>query len=344
VEQVASVASSIALPLGLNFYLVMAGAFGHDVGHPPFGHEGERILKKICQEAKKNDPKNTKDLIPFQHNIQGLILFDRLELDLKKKRVNLTHETRDIIVAHNGEQTDRVLVPRPYLFPFLPRELREKYPTEISRREELIKRLADDSKQGSKWLRKQFEGFIRIGQHPKIKPFTLEGCLVRLSDRIAYLPTDLDEALRHGVVTHKLLEEKAMDVLQGLGQNATEMLHTLIHDVIDNSDTVTSPGYIGMSKEKANLLRKLYDFNYKYIYLNDEVKGYSPKVRMNLEILYRFFTNYSYKFIDFKPKYQCEKDVMSPREAINEIASMTDREALDVVDIIVDKTKIKPTL
>lgn len=137
----------------LNEDLTEAIALGHDLGHTPFGHAGERSLERLCPG--------------FSHNRQSLHVVDDLERE--GKGLNLTYEVRDGILHHSGQ-----------------------------------------------------EGL----------PCTLEGAVVRISDRIAYINHDIDDALRAGLFTVNELPKKALDVL---GFSHSQRINTMVGDIIKNS-------------------------------------------------------------------------------------------------------------
>ena len=155
VMKVAQIARDICRALGLNEDLAEAIALGHDLGHSPFGHEGEGVLSRLSMEHLG---------IPFKHNRQSLRVVDEIE------RLNLTFEVRDGIVRHDGEKKDRVIVPF---------------------RQSPGNDQLDDS---------EF-------------PTTLEGCVVRLADRIAYLPTDLEDAILLSVISRDQIPRIVQEVL-----------------------------------------------------------------------------------------------------------------------------------
>lgn len=92
--EVAQIARTVARSLRLNEDLTEAIALGHDLGHTPFGHVGERTLDRLCQA----DPQAQR--IRFHHNEQSLRVVDYLERD--GEGLNLTQEVRDGIVCHTG--------------------------------------------------------------------------------------------------------------------------------------------------------------------------------------------------------------------------------------------------
>ena len=107
VTHVASVSYSIANYLGLNTELTNAIAIGHDLGHAPFGHEGEYILRKIATEELGKS---------FWHEKNSLFFVDKLEtlpdLTNKDKNLNLTYAVRDGIISHCGEVNENAIFPR----------------------------------------------------------------------------------------------------------------------------------------------------------------------------------------------------------------------------------------
>jgi len=150
---VASVATTIARALRLNEDLVQAIAVGHDLGHAPFGHAGERVLDVL---AKKKD-------LSFAHELHGLRVVDKLDSPYENHvGLNLTFAVRDGIVCHYGEGFEKELRP--------------------------------DQDKAPSCLTKTVRGQSR--------PTTLEGCVVRWADKIAYLGRDLEDA-----ITLKLLDE-----------------------------------------------------------------------------------------------------------------------------------------
>lgn len=113
VLHVDSVSSTIASFLGLNEELTKAIAMGHDLGHAPFGHEGERALAEI---AKNNLGEDFK----FWHEENGLYFADNIELledyESNLQNLNLTYAVRDGIISHCGEVDENGLKPREELF------------------------------------------------------------------------------------------------------------------------------------------------------------------------------------------------------------------------------------
>ena len=186
VAHVESVANTIAKYLGLNDELTRAISFGHDLGHAPFGHYGERVLSDI---SKANN------LGIFWHERNGLRLVDKLELledsNKKLRNLNLTYAVRDGIISHCGEVDQNGIRPRG----------------------ELI----------------ELEEFDSVG---KYQPATWEGCVVKISDKIAYIGRDIEDALSLGFLTRGQLSE--LEEVSG-AVNTTVIVHDLISDICKNS-------------------------------------------------------------------------------------------------------------
>lgn len=214
---VASVSRTISKALGLNNELVAAIAVGHDLGHAPFGHEGERCLGKLA-EGKR---------LRFEHEPHSLRVVDRLERMYKAyPGLNLTFAVRDGIACHCGEMPDQRLSPD-----------RKKQPASLNR--------------------------TKVGK----RPATLEGCVVRFADVVAYLGRDLEDAMMAdvGIVTKKQIPSVVKRVL---GDDNRSIMGSLIGDIVANS----KGDYIAMSDRAMKALLVLKDFNYEEIYESLKVK------------------------------------------------------------------------
>ena len=98
--EVSQIARDIARPLGLNEDLVEAIALGHDLGHTPFGHTGERALSRAMSHFRNIDPKSARGRSLFQHNEQSVRVLEKLERD--GRGLNLSFEVLDGIRCHRG--------------------------------------------------------------------------------------------------------------------------------------------------------------------------------------------------------------------------------------------------
>ena len=211
--EVSQNARTIARALRMNEELVEATALGHDLGHTPFGHAGERALNRICPYG-------------FEHNVQSVRTVELLEK--QGKGLNLTHEVKDGIKNH---QT--------------------------------------------------------VG-----KPCTLEGKIVRFSDKIAYIHHDMDDAIRGGILKESDVPKEIGDVI---GYTTGERLDHFIHDIVTTS---FGKNDIVMSEPIAEAMQKLRRFMFERVYQNPEAKSEEGKAEALMETLY----NHYLKNIDDLPE------------------------------------------
>jgi dGTPase len=241
VQIVSRIARTIARFLGLNEDLTEAVALGHDIGHPPFGHEGEQILSKLC---------HANGLESFQHNIQSVQFLDRFE----KKGLgwNLTLQVLDGILCHDGEVHNSRLAPRRG-------KTFEDHDREI--------------------------GLKSSEPMTPLVPMTLEGCVVRLSDTIAYIGRDIEDAIELELIRR---EDIPVDCAERLGISNGTIVYTLVTDMVNHSCHVREAtmaedqenDYIGFSPEVAEALLALKKFNYERIYRNPAFKPDFDKIHI----------------------------------------------------------------
>ncbi|MGB3211850.1 MAG: HD domain-containing protein [Desulforhopalus sp.] len=243
VQLVARIARTIGRFLCLNEDLIEAVSLGHDIGHPPFGHDGEKFLSDICLNH---------GLPPFQHNIQSVRLLDKLER--KGRGWNLTLQVLDGILCHDGEVHSQYLRPEPIdSFGAFDKKMEEK------------------------------------SKNPKLAnmPSTLEGCVVRLADTIAYIGRDIEDAIILGLIRREDLPGNCQTVF---GNTNGTIVYNLVTDLITHSQVEDSgPSHIGFSEKAATALRELKTFNYEHIYLAPKTKQQNPLIR---ECYQRLFTHY----------------------------------------------------
>lgn len=246
--EVSQNARTIAKALKLNEELVEAIALGHDLGHTPFGHAGERALNRVCPYG-------------FEHNVQSVRTVDILEKD--GIGLNLTYEVRDGILNH---QT--------------------------------------------------------IG-----KPHTLEGKIVRLSDKIAYIHHDMDDAVRAGILKE---EDVPQEIREVLGAGPGERLNRFIHDIVTNS---MGKNDIAMSAAVGEAMQKIRQFMFDRVYKNPIAKSEEGKAERLMETLYQHYL----KHIDELPEEFL--DLLSegePKEKVvcDYVGAMSDRFAIAVYEEI----------
>ena len=246
VQMVSRIARTIGRYLGLNEDLIEAIALGHDIGHPPFGHEGERILSNICRQH---------GLSSFQHNIQSVQFLDRFERG--GTGWNLTLQVLDGILCHDGEVHARQLRP-----------------------------------QRAKDFAVHDREIVAKGEDPGLAlvPMTLEGCVVRLADTIAYIGRDIEDAIELGLVRRDELPKACTTIL---GASNGTIVYTLVTDLLANSMSVRDAAAgelvndsVGFSDEVGVALKALKDFNYQHIYTNSMFKPDFVKIHRCYEQLF----------------------------------------------------------
>lgn len=240
--EVSQIARTIARALRLNEDLTEAIALGHDLGHTPFGHTGERLLNNLSQNG-------------FKHSRHSLRVVEVLE---GGTGLNLTWEVRDGIANH--------------------------------------------TKSG--------------------KPHTLEGQVVNLSDRIAYINHDIDDALRARIITKADLPAAC---IQRLGEGQSARINAMIRDVIANSRNLTA---IRMSPMIAEATENLRDFMFARVYVDSQAKSEEKKAMHVLQELFQYFMAHPGEL----PPENRESIGQYGEEQVvcDYIAGMTDRYAMTV--------------
>jgi dGTPase len=238
VRFVASAARTVARCLRLNEDLAEAIGLAHDIGHAPFGHQGEDFLTGIFNKYPV-----LKGLMPeFSHEIYGLRVVDVIaKRDRETPGLNLTWEVRDGIVSHCGED-----------FKSCKLELGDK-----GKNLEQV-RTRDDAG----------------------NPATLEGCIVRLVDKIAYVGKDIEDALEAKVIKEK---DVPRDLMQELGTTNGQIIGKFVESIVTQS---SGKEYIAISHQLGDLLHKLIEFNDEYIYHSQEAEGYKVQGKKTIEYLF----------------------------------------------------------
>ena len=249
VQLVSKIARTIGRFLRLNEDLIEAIALGHDIGHPPFGHDGEKELAVLCNEH---------GLSGFQHNVQSIQFLEHLER--RGQGWNLTLQTLDGILCHDGEIHSRFLKPvRNKNFEAFDLELQEK--------------------SGNPEL--------------ELLPMTLEGCVVRLCDTIAYIGRDIEDAIELKLIKRGDIPANCRKVL---GDTNGTIVYHLVEDLITNSlapgeGAELSQDSIGFSPEFSDSLKELKEFNYQYIYMNASIKRDLPKIQNCYRVLFETYVD-----------------------------------------------------
>ena len=210
--EVSQIARTIAKSLDLNEDLTEAIALGHDLGHTPFGHAGERTLNKLCSKGFRHYEQSIRVVEVLENNGMGL---------------NLTKEVRDGIINHRTSGN----------------------------------------------------------------PSTLEGKVVRLSDKIAYINHDIDDAIRGKIICEKDIPKEYTDVL---GNTTKKRLDTLVKDIVRNSYGVND---ILMSGEVQKAMMDLRQYMFTSVYTNPLAKSEESKAYEMITLLFEYYL----KHIDEMP-------------------------------------------
>ena len=284
VQLVSKIARTIGRALNLNEDLIEAIALGHDIGHTPLGHTGEAILNRL----------SLKELGEyFAHNIQGVRYYMNVATD--GKGLNLTLQTLDGIMTHNGEMLSPIYEP-----------------------------MAKDKEE---FLREYNESYKDLKKSKTYRPMTLEGCVVRISDIIGYIGRDIEDAIMIDRFKRSDIPESIRDVL---GDNNRDIVNTIVLDIINES--IDKP-YIKMSDKVYNALFALKKFNNDNIYSKSMTKEELDYYEIGINKLYHIYLediksnnkeSIIYKiFLNHQDKSYIESTNIK-RQVIDFIAGMTD--------------------
>lgn len=244
--EVSQNARTIAKALRLNEELVEAIALGHDLGHTPFGHAGERALNEVCPGG-------------FKHNVQSVRTVDVLEKS--GIGLNLTLEVRDGILNHQTSST----------------------------------------------------------------PSTLEGKIVRLSDKIAYIHHDMDDAIRGNIIHDEDVPKEIGDVL---GYTTRERLDHLIHDIVSTS---FGEADIMMSPNVHEAMQKMRSFMFERVYQSPIAKAEESKAESLVKTLFEYYLQHMDKLpLEYHRLLELGDSV--ERVVCDYIGSMTDHFAISAYE------------
>lgn len=232
VQLVARIARNIGRMLGLNEDLIEAISLGHDIGHTPFGHAGERFLNKIYHAHTGRF---------FNHNVQSVRVLDKMVLR------NMSLQVLDGVLCHNGEM-----------------ELEKYQPVKLQGFDEF------DARVEACYTQKE----ANKGQIPS----TLEGCVMRISDIIAYLGKDRQDAIKIGI-----LKDEEQFTNSKIGTTNAEIINNMIVNIIENS---YGKPYLCMEKEYYDAFSRAKKENYEQIYQNSKVDGVYQEVEPMFERMY----------------------------------------------------------
>lgn len=239
--EVSQIARTIARALRLNEDLTEAVALGHDVGHTPFGHAGERALNDVMEGG-------------FHHYEQSVRVVEKLENE--GEGLNLTYEVRNGILCHT-----------------------KGTPAE-----------------------------------------TLEGRIVRIADKVAYVSHDMDDAIRAGILKET---DIPIEIRSYLGEDRSARFDAIIGSLVENS-----VDDICMDEKTNDFFFRLHSFMYDSLYFNPAAKSEEGKVEVLIKRLFTYFLEHA----DQLPKEYLkirEEEGLS-RAVCDYIAGMTDNYALEI--------------
>lgn len=241
---VESISDTIASYLGLNTKLTKAIAIAHDIGHSPFGHQGEKILSEISQKEIGKT---------FWHERNGMEMVDKIILleDDKQnlQNLNLTYGVRDGIISHCGEIDENGLKPRD-----------------------------------------EYINLYEYNYPNQFNPYTWEGCVVKIADKIAYLGRDIQDAITLGILDEHLEElHKLLNIGKNQKINNSIIINSLIYDLCENSNEIDG---LRFSDKSFNFMNKLKKFNYEYIYLDERLKPSTKYFELVLNTIFYTFKKY----------------------------------------------------
>lgn len=294
VQLVSRIARNIGRMLGLNIDLIEAISLGHDIGHTPFGHAGEHKLSELYYGQTGRY---------FKHNVHSVRVLDKLF------PLNLSLQTLDGILAHNGELELREYSPRLY--------------SDFQVFDELIN-----------------DCYVKKDADRSLVPATLEGCVMRVSDIIAYLGKDRQDAVKIGLVNDtEQCYQKSM-----IGNQNAEIINNMIVNIVENS---YGKPYLKMDDEFFEAFSTGKKENYEIIYGAEKLEAvYRNSVYPMMEQIYErlladaksrnnnsFLYKHHIEYIRELTKYYSTVDYEEndPNDiVVDYIASMTDDYFVDL--------------
>ena len=314
VQLVSRIARTIGMTLGLNLDLIEAISLGHDIGHTPFGHAGERFLNELYNER-------TGRL--FNHNVHSVRVLDKLICR------NVSLQVLDGVICHNGELEQQEYRPKAFsidtAWEDFDANVAACYTNPAANREQI--------------------------------PGTLEGCVMRISDIIAYLGKDRQDAAKVG-----LIDNNKRFTAGNLGSSNAEIINNMTVSIIENS---YGKPYISMDKDVFEAFQNAKSENYQEIYGNDKLNSmYNDNIKPMFHdmyeklleqaksldknsILYKHHINYLrnanaagtyFNVNDYIEKYTSQ----DPNEiVVDYLASMTDDYFIDLYNYLFPNGKYK---
>ena len=233
VQLVSRIARNIGRMLGLDLDLIEAVALGHDIGHTPFGHAGEKFLNKSYHA-------NTGRY--FNHNVHSVRVLDKIF------NLNISLQTLDGILCHNGEF-----------------ECKEYRPSKLDNFKDFDAKVE--------------ECYIDPSAIDRLVPSTLEGCVVRISDMIAYIGKDRQDAIKT-----KLIDSESVFAESEIGKYNAAIINNLIVNIVENSN---GKDFIQLDEKHYQALKNSKKDNIRVIYQNSKISDvYDKTIEPMFEEIY----------------------------------------------------------
>ncbi|MBP3308970.1 MAG: HD domain-containing protein [Clostridia bacterium] len=285
VQLVSRIARSIGSVLNLNLDLIEAIALGHDIGHAPFGHAGERYISEVYHAQTGRY---------FNHNVHSVRVLDGIF------PLNITLDTLDGIITHNGE--------------FEMNEYRPSVMPDFSAFDKMVESC-----------------YVDEANITKIVPSTLEGCVVRVSDIIAYLGKDRQDAIRA-----KLISPDEDLGQTGIGSINAEIINNLEVNIIEHS---YGKPYIMLDSEHYEGLKLAKRANYERIYKQEKVASVVDNtVKPMMQRLYYKLLSDLRSGIKSSPIYKHHIEFVQENHYASEIPYLETEENQIVVDYMASMT------
>ena len=271
--------------LNLNLDLIEAIALGHDIGHAPFGHAGERYISEVYHAQTGRY---------FNHNVHSVRVLDGIF------PLNITLDTLDGIITHNGE--------------FEMNEYRPSVMPDFSAFDKMVESC-----------------YVDEANITKIVPSTLEGCVVRVSDIIAYLGKDRQDAIRA-----KLISPDEDLGQTGIGSINAEIINNLEVNIIEHS---YGKPYIMLDSEHYEGLKLAKRANYERIYKQEKVASVVDNtVKPMMQRLYYKLLSDLRSGIKSSPIYKHHIEFVQENHYASEIPYLETEENQIVVDYMASMT------
>lgn len=262
--EVSQIARTVAKALFLNESLTEAVAMGHDLGHTPFGHAGERALNRLYKKG-------------FRHEKQSLRIVESIAKS--GRGLNLTLEVRDGILNHS-------------------------------------------------------KGMGKIKTRKSI-PFTLEGQVVRLSDIVAYINHDIDDACRSGI-----LKSKDIPHVEIIGESSSRRINAFVRNMIKTSHEhiMSEDAFITFDDFFHKIIEDIRQFMFENVYNSREIRKEFRKAETVVEFLFEYFMeNYNELQNYYSPFISEEQDT----NVVDFIASLTDNYAITLYNSLFIPKRMK---